>query len=37
VYYRGRVVRDIQGKYRVAFIDYGNYDTVSKDKIGLLP
>lgn len=34
-YYRGKILKEaLNGKYQVFFVDYGNYDTVPKAKIG---
>lgn len=34
-YYRGKILKEASnGKYHVFFVDYGNYDTVPKSKIG---
>ncbi len=37
IYYRARIVREAgRDKYYVHFIDYGNYDQVTKANIGTL-
>jgi hypothetical protein len=37
-YYRAKVLRDAgANKYHVVYIDYGNSETIHKDRIGLLP
>lgn len=36
-YYRAKVLKEIGSKYHVCYIDYGNYETISKDSLGQLP
>ncbi len=37
-FYRGKVLKEASnGRYQVFFVDYGNYDTVPKNKLGELP
>lgn len=37
-YYRARILKEVAGgKYHVQYIDYGNYETIPKASIGLLP
>jgi hypothetical protein len=38
VYYRGKILKEAgANKYSVHYIDYGNYETVTKSNLGLLP
>lgn len=34
IYYRAKVLKETKAGFEVFFIDYGNYDVVSKAKIG---
>lgn len=36
-YYRAKVLREVGNKYHVFYQDYGNYETVTKDRLGILP
>jgi len=37
-YYRARILRDAGGnKYHVIYIDFGNVETIHKDRLGVLP
>ncbi len=36
-FYRAKVVRDLGNKYHVCYIDYGNFETIGKDRFGQLP
>ena len=36
VWYRARIIREIKDKYEVHYIDFGNYEVIGKDRIGLI-
>lgn len=36
-YYRAKVVKEVGNKYHVRYIDFGNYETIGKDRFGQLP